>query len=154
MGKAGVCTDLLGTVALRSQDLASSLLMAGNQATRRGLHPSFPSSGWSHTEPPKTHPQRCQSGCPLQMPKGERGDRTDIGMGAPGMQGCSERLCQTKGLLRQMFVAAGLGVAGAEVLPAQPSASGKDSMVGLTDPSQVLSSTDQRGSRNFHFVLL
>lgn len=76
-------------------------------------------------------------------------------MGAPGfMQECSETLCQTKGLLRRMFVAAGLGVAGAEALPAQPSASGRDSVVGLTDPGQVPSSTDQRGSRNFHFVLL
>lgn len=92
---------------------------------------------------------------PCKCQRGRGGDRTDIGMSVPGsMQGCSERLCQTKGLLRRMFVAAGLGVAGAEALPAQPNASGRDSVVGLTDPSQVPSSTDQRGSRNFHFVLL
>lgn len=53
-----------------------------------------------------------------------------------------------------MFVAAGLGVAGAEAVPAQPRASGKDSVVGLAAPSQVPSSTDQQESRNFHFVLL
>lgn len=160
--KSTVCTDLLGTVALSGQDQAGSgIFPAHGRRTRssKGFTPlwgpSFLSWGWGHTEPPKTHPQCCQCGCPLKMTKRGGGDRIDIGMSAPGfMQGCSERLCQTKGLLRRMFVAAGLGVAGVEALPAQPSASGKDTVVGLTDPSQVLSGTDQRGSRNFHFVLL